>query len=117
MDTDIDYRLRQNLRKRLCKAIKINQKAGSAVRDLACSIEELKRYLESQFQEGMTWENWGRGKDCWHIDHIKPLASFDLTEEEQFKKACHYSNLQPLWEEDNLEKSNRLESNKQYGDR
>jgi hypothetical protein len=109
MQIDIGYKLRQSLRKRLNKAILINQKSGSAIRDLGCTIEELKAYLESKFQEGMTWDNWGRGSKCWHIDHIKPLAAFDLTDRNQFKEANHYSNLQPLWEKDNLEKSDRLE--------
>jgi hypothetical protein len=101
-NNDIDFKIRATLRSRLNSAIKINQKAGSAVSDLGCSIDELKSYLESKFEDGMTWDNWTR--DGWHIDHIKPLASFDLTNEEQFKKACHYSNLQPLWAEENLKK-------------
>jgi hypothetical protein len=80
--------------------LKTNAKAGSAVSDLGCSIPELKAYLEKMFQPGMTWENWG----AWHIDHIIPLASFDLTDREQFLKACHYTNLQPLWAPDNQRK-------------
>jgi hypothetical protein len=62
-------------------------------------------YLEKQFAPGMTWENYGI--DGWHIDHIIPLSSAkgDL---DQLKKLCHYTNLQPLWAEDNLKKSNRL---------
>ena len=70
--------------------------------DLGCTIPELKQYLESKFQEGMTWENWG--VHGWHIDHIIPLSSFDLTCREQFLKVCHYTNLQPLWAKDNLSK-------------
>ena len=98
--SDTSNRLADNLRSRLRKAIKNNQKTGSAVDDLGCSIEELKIYLESQFQDNMSWDNYGlKG---WHIDHIIPLASFDLTIEEEFKKACHYTNLQPLWAKDNL---------------
>ena len=75
---------------------------GSAVRDLGCSVEELKRHLEKQFQPKMNWENYGLYG--WHIDHIKPLVNFDLTNREQFLEACHYTNLQPLWAEDNLSK-------------
>lgn len=101
--TDLGFRLQQTLRSRLRLAIKTNQKRGSAVQDLGCSIPELKSYLESKFQPGMTWDNWGR--DGWHIDHIKPLASFDLTDPEQFRQACHYTNLQPLWAEENFKKS------------
>lgn len=90
------------LRVRLNLALKANQKQGSAVEDLGCSVVELKNYLESKFQPGMTWDNWSR--DGWHIDHVRPLASFDLTSREQLLKACHYTNLQPLWAKDNLSK-------------
>lgn len=98
---DINFRLARTLRSRLNCAIKANQKVGSAVSDLGCSIEELKKHLENQFQEGMSWDNYGE----WHIDHIKPLANFDLTNESEFKEACNYNNLQPLWAEDNLRKN------------
>lgn len=95
-----------NLRCRLNKAIKGNFKSGSAVEDLGCSIDEFKAYIESKFKLGMCWENWGR--KGWHIDHIIPLSAFDLTNYEQFKKACHYSNLQPLWAKENLSKSDKV---------
>lgn len=105
MKTDIQYKLKQRLRQRLLVALKGNYKAGSAVDDLGCSIQFLKTYLEMKFAEGMTWSNYGR--HGWHIDHIRPLAEFDLTDPEQFKQACHYSNLQPLWSSDNLRKGAR----------
>ena len=54
----------------------------------------------------MTWENYGK----WHIDHIIPLSSFDLTDYEQVKVACNYKNLQPLWAEDNLRKGSKIPS-------
>jgi len=103
---NINFRISERLRSRLWKAIKNNQKAGSAVRDLGCSIPELKLYLESKFQEGMTWENYGYWG--WHIDHIIPLDSFNLQNREEFLKACHYTNLQPLWAEENWKKNNRI---------
>ncbi len=96
------FKMSCNLRSRLNAAIKNNYKSGSAVRDLGCSIDFLKIHLEQQFQEGMTWDNWN--KTGWHIDHVKPLASFDLTSREELLKACHYTNLQPLWAEENLSK-------------
>lgn len=92
--------IKKSLRARLRQSLKRNTKVGSAVRDLGCSIAELKLHLEKQFADGMTWENYGK----WHIDHIIPLASFDLTDREQLLQACHYTNLQPLWAEDNLRK-------------
>lgn len=100
---NINYKISKSLRGRLRSAIKTNAKLGSAVKDLGCSIEEFKIYLESKFQHGMTWENWSI--DGWHIDHILPLSSFDLTDPEQFKTAVHYTNLQPLWAKDNLSKN------------
>jgi len=105
--TDIKFRLKKQLRSRLGAAIKNNQKTGSAIKDLGCSIEELKLYLESKFLPGMAWYNWSR--IGWHIDHIRPLNSFDLTDPEQFKVACHYTNLQPLWAKDNLRKGSKYD--------
>ena len=100
---NIKRKISSALRSRLNCAIKRGQKGGSAVRDLGCSVEDLKKHLESQFQPGMTWNNWAT--DGWHIDHIEPLSSFNLQDPEELKKACHYTNLQPLWAEDHYEKT------------
>lgn len=102
---NIQFRLRSILRNRLFHAINRNQKVASAVASLGCTVEFLKAYLESKFKPGMSWKNYGE----WHIDHIKPLSSFDLTDLGQFKEACHYSNLQPLWAIDNLKKGAKYE--------
>jgi hypothetical protein len=99
-----ERRLAQNLRVRLVMAIKRGSKAGSAIRDLGCSIPELKLYLEAKFQSGMTWDNYG---SKWHCDHIKPLSNYDLSDREVLLQLVHYTNLQPLWAEDNIRKSNK----------
>jgi hypothetical protein len=101
--TDPIYRIRHTLRNRLNCAIDRQWKSGSAIENLGCSIEKLKKYLESKFQPGMTWDNHGK----WHIDHIIPLSKFDLTDLVQLKKACHFNNLQPLWAEDNIKKGDK----------
>lgn len=103
---DVNYNLTILLRQRLCAALKKQYKSGSAVADLGCSIADLRIYLEAKFSEGMNWDN--HGTYGWHIDHIIPLSSFDLGDTEQFKQAVNYRNLQPLWAEDNLTKSNRV---------
>lgn len=100
-------KIANGLRCRLNKILKKRPKAGSAVNLLGCSLDTLKTYLESLWQPGMSWDNWS--KDGWHIDHIRPLASFNLTDIEQLKQACHYTNLQPLWAKDNLVKSSKWE--------
>lgn len=101
--SDLDFKLRHDLRNRITIAIHNSYKSGSAVNDLGCSISELITHLENLFKPGMSWDNYGR--NGWHIDHIVPLAKFDLTDPEQFKVACHYTNLQPLWAYDNIIKS------------
>lgn len=70
-----------------------------------CSWEQLKQHLEQQFNEGMTWDNYG---SVWHIDHIIPIASFNLTVKEEQVKCFHYTNLQPLFAKDNLTKGSRV---------
>lgn len=96
-------RLSNNIRRRLRLAIKRNWRTGSAVRDLGCSIDQLMAYLELKFRPGMSWDNYGK----WHIDHVRPLSGFDLTDRIQLLQACHYTNLQPLWAEENARKSNK----------
>lgn len=103
----IKVKLRDNIRSRLHIAIKNDFKVGSAVNDLGCSINELKIYIENQFESWMTWENWGRG--TWHLDHIRPLAFFNLTNRDQFLEACHFTNLQPLSAEENLRKHSKID--------
>jgi hypothetical protein len=71
-----------------------------------CSINFLKKYIEHQFEDGMTWENHG----IWHIDHIYPISKFNLLEEDQQRKCFHYKNLQPLWKPENLEKGSKKPS-------
>jgi hypothetical protein len=96
-------KLSSNLRCRLSCAIKnakLSKCLGSAVRDLGCTVEELKLHIETQFVDGMSWDTYGG----WHVDHIKPLSAFDLSQRDQIVLACHYSNLQPLWALDNLRK-------------
>jgi hypothetical protein len=100
------FKLKKRLRTRLNHALFNNWKTGSAVNDLGCSIEELKQYLESQFTFGMSWDNYGK----WHIDHIKPLAMFDLSKRDEFLIACNYKNLKPLWAVENWSKGARYVS-------
>lgn len=109
---DIQYALKDALRLRVYLAIKQGKKAGSAVRDLGCPIPELKEHIEKQWQKGMSWDNWTT--DGWHIDHIKPLSKFDLTNQEQFLEANNYTNLQPMWAIDNIKKSNKQPVTTQY---
>jgi hypothetical protein len=105
--TNIQYRITEVLRARIAWAVKQDSKVGSAVRDLGCSIHDFKIYIETLWTPGMNWDNWGlKG---WHMDHIIPLSFFDLTDREQFLKACHYTNLQPLWAKDNLSKGGKYD--------
>ena len=103
LNTDLEYKLKQRIRSRLGR-IKFNNSVRT-LDWLGCSMSHLKIHLESKFQLGMSWDNYGK----WHIDHIKPLSKFNLSDEQQLKTACHYTNLQPLWAKDNLVKSNKYE--------
>jgi hypothetical protein len=104
----IFFKLKRNLRNRLWSVLRNGVKKGSAVRDLGCTPEELKLHLESLFEPGMSWDNYGNKEGQWSIDHIIPLSNVDLADRDQFLKVNHYTNLQPLWHIDNLRKGNRL---------
>lgn len=103
-------RLAEVLRKRYEHAIKGLTRPESltmTVKEMiGCSLPELRDHLERQFQPGMNWGNYGFYG--WHIDHKKPISSFDLTDPEQQRTCFHFSNLQPLWAEDNLRKSDKI---------
>jgi len=72
---------------------------------LGCSVSFLVKYIEGLWIKGMSWENRGRGSGKWEIDHKIPCCSFDMSDPKQQKDCFHYSNLQPLWYEDDLLKS------------
>ena len=102
---DPTYKIRRNLRTIIYQYVKRTKgvKGENTIELTGCSLNELKNHLQKKFKDGMTWENYGE----WHIDHIKPASSFDLSKIEEQKKAFHYTNLQPLWAKDNLMKSDK----------
>jgi hypothetical protein len=102
---DINFKIRDNLTTRVWFALKGGIKSAGTIELLGCSIECLKSHLEGKFTEGMNWGNYGRGG--WEIDHIKPCSLFDLSKPEQQKECFNYTNLQPLWWQDNNKKSNK----------
>lgn len=105
---DPQFKLRESIRNRIRNAMRRYAKGSkprSTILAVGCTMTDLQAYIESKFQPGMTWQNWGI--NGWHIDHIRPLSSFDLTDKEQFDKAIHYTNLQPLWAADNIGKGAR----------
>ena len=103
--TDLAFKIKDCLRSRMRSIIHGGTKKGSAVDDLGLSVDEFIRFIAWKWLPDMTWENYGQ----WHLDHIRPLASFDLTDRTQYLEATHYSNYQPLWAEDNLRKSDKWE--------
>lgn len=108
--TDPNYKWAMNIRILTWRAYKGNVKPAPSEELLGCSPKLLQLWMALQFTEGMTLENhgngWnGNGKTQWHIDHYVALNSFDLRFEIERRQACHWTNLQPLWAEDNLSKS------------
>lgn len=99
-ENDPTFKLQKSVRSRLRRALGGGKVSVATEELLGCTVEELRRHLERQFWINMDWSNYG----AWHVDHKIPLCAFDLTNPEEFKRASHYTNLQPLWAEDNLAK-------------
>jgi hypothetical protein len=97
------FKFKRNIRRNTSEAFRFGKKNKKTIELLGCSLEEAFVHIESLFQPGMTWENYGK----WHIDHKVPLASANTTEE--VEKLCHYTNLQPLWARENILKSDKLD--------
>lgn len=107
LDRDPSARLAKNIRERMRNTIFNGCKSASTLELLGCSFDDCRKHIEALFQEGMSWENYGF--DGWHIDHIRPCASFDLTDPKQQAECFHYTNLQPLWAIDNIKKGDFFE--------
>jgi hypothetical protein len=99
-------KLRVNMRRvMLCMRLHDIDPSARVYTDLlGCTLDEFREHIEKQFIEGMTWQNEG----MWEYDHIRPLASFDLSDPEQVRESSHYTNFQPLWASDNRRKSSKL---------
>jgi hypothetical protein len=106
--SDLHHKLSVVLRSRLRSAVRNGQKRGSAIRDLGCTVDELKAHLERLFKPGMTWDNFGHGAGRWSIDHIFPMKRADLTDRAHVLAVCNWRNLRPEWFADNVRKSSRV---------
>lgn len=109
-NTDILFNLVTKIRRRISMAFIAGKrgliKSDKTIKLLGCSFAELKSYIESKFINGMTWDDVITSKI--HLDHIIPVVAFDLSNPEQQAKCFHYTNLQPLWKEDNYKKNDKL---------
>lgn len=105
---DPKFAMRSVLRNRLCSALRDvkTAKAGRTMDLVGCPLPDFVRHIESQFSPGMTWEN--RGQHVWHIDHIIPVAAFDLTDPDHQRMCFHYTNMRPLWAGDNMSKKDSI---------
>jgi hypothetical protein len=106
---DPNFKLLTILRVRIKDVLRGHSKSNSTIKVVGCTIEELWKHLESTFKPGMTRENHGK----WHVDHIIPCSSFDLSKPEEQAKCFHYTNLQALWAHENLSKGAKIGVNPQ----
>jgi len=118
LESDLNFKLGEQLRKRMnfeLSRVGISYKGKLTL--IGCSVDQLRQYFEHNYfqeegNEWMSWENWG-GKRCnvnrsWELDHIMPVSSFDLTDQEEVNKCFHWSNLQPLEWQKNMEKGDSI---------
>ena len=108
-EEDVNFKLINNLRHRTATAIKEGKgvKAQKTETLMGCTVEQARDHIESQFADGMTWDNWSI--DGWHLDHIRPYSSFDFRDERQQYVCFNYRNFMPLWASKNMIKNDTYE--------
>lgn len=102
--TDPTKRLADLVRTRVRDAV-IYKGSRRSYHFLGCSYEEFRRHIESKLKPGMSWDNYGYGRDRWQIDHIRPICSFNMLDPIEQEKALHYTNCQPMWYDEHVKKS------------
>lgn len=107
-NSDPLFNITIKIRRRIYMALKTQEKikGGRTIDLLGCSFEEFKVHIESLFRKGMTWDKVRSGEI--QLDHVLPCSSFDLMSREEQEGCFHYTNIQPLWVGENLEKSDHL---------
>lgn len=95
-------RAKQVLKTQINRKRTKNVNIGKTEEMLGCTTEFLMKHIESQFEPGMTWDNWGL--HGWHVDHIYPISKLDILNREELLKACNYKNLRPMWATENRKK-------------
>lgn len=98
-------KIARNYRIRIYGALKGKYLSKSLLALLGCDKAQFMEYLALKFRDGMTWENYGK---VWHVDHIKPCAAFDLTNDTELRECFHHTNLQPLLAHENLSKGKKF---------
>lgn len=98
-------KMKSRLRTRMYLSLKLGRKLGTTEETIGCGFKTLKLHITSLFKRGMSWENYG---NVWHLDHVIPLAAFNLSDPEQLKSAWHFSNLSPELAHYNLSKGDKI---------
>lgn len=105
LDTNPSFRMAQNMRKRVRTALNGTNKSEATKELLGCDTEFFQKWIEYQFTEGMTLQNYG---SVWHLDHVVPCASFDLTNSVNQYKCFHWTNYQPMFGHENITKGDKI---------
>lgn len=107
-ELNVNRRIRKRLNSRIMEALLTSsqRKRKKTIEYIGCNIDFFRNWISSQFQEGMSWENHGQ----WHLDHVKPCSSFDLSNCDEIQRCFCWKNMQPLWASDNLTKSGRIDN-------
>lgn len=108
---NLSYKLGHCISTHIYNSLKGSKNWGHWEELVGYKIDDLKKHIESLWEEGMSWSNYGRGKGKWNIDHVTPITYFNIIdyECEDFKKAFLLSNLQPMWSHENQSKGNYYE--------